>query len=95
MNLPVPVEIGASVRHVGDRFNADPNTVTMLAYTGADAYAFMDVRKNTRVTRWYCLFCSDKKITPIWASPAYPDPATLGAPRSCRPRLAALKFCPA
>ena len=44
-----PVELGASVRHVGDRFNTDANTVTMLAYTVADAFAFVDIGK-TRVT---------------------------------------------
>ena len=46
VNVPLPVEIGASVRHVGDRFNTDANTVTMLAYTVADAYAFIDLQKN-------------------------------------------------
>jgi iron complex outermembrane recepter protein len=89
MNLPLPVEIGASVRHVGDRFNADPNTVTMLAYTVADAYAFMDIRKNTRLTvRVRNL--TDKTYA-IWADPGYPDQILLGAPRSYE-ISAALKF---
>ena len=42
----LPVEIGASVRHVGDRFNYQDNFVTMNAYTLYDAYAFIDVPKS-------------------------------------------------
>ena len=41
-----PVEIGASVRHVGDRFNFQDNLVTMNAYTIFDAFAFVDVPKS-------------------------------------------------
>jgi len=38
-----PVEVGATVRYVGNRFLTDNNEVTMLAYTIADAFAFVDV----------------------------------------------------
>jgi len=89
MNLPVPIELGASVRHVGDRFNADPNAVTMLAYTVADAYAFMDIRKNARITL-RVRNLTDKNYA-IWADPGYPDQILLGAPRSYE-ISAALKF---
>ncbi len=56
-----PVEVGASVRHVGDRFNFDDNLVVMNAYTIADAYAFVDIPKSvfhavdrTRITFRAC-----------------------------------------
>jgi iron complex outermembrane receptor protein len=89
MNLPVPVEIGTMVRHVGDRFNADPNAVTMLAYTVADAYAFVDLKKNTRIT-FRVRNLTDKTYA-VWADPGYPDQILLGAPRSYEVS-AALKF---
>ncbi len=89
INLPMPVELGTSVRHVGDRFNADANTVTMLAYTVADAYAFVDVRKNARITL-RVRNLTDKTYA-IWADPGYPDQILLGAPRSYE-ISAALKF---
>jgi iron complex outermembrane recepter protein len=38
----LPIEIGASVRHVGDRYTFDDNVITMNAYTTADAYMFID-----------------------------------------------------
>ena len=41
-----PVEIGASVRHVGDRFNFQDNLVTMDAYTIGDVYAFVYIPKT-------------------------------------------------
>jgi len=80
INVPAPVEIGASIRHVGDRFNTDANTVTMLAYTVADAYAFVDIRKKTRLT-FRVRNLTDKKYA-IWGDPFYPDQILLGAPRS-------------
>ena len=76
----LPIEVGTSVRHVGDRFNMDANTVKMLAYTVADAYAFVDLRKKTRLTvRVRNL--TDKKYA-VWGDPFYPDQILLGAPRS-------------
>ena len=74
-----PVEIGTAIRHVGDRFNADANTVTLLGYTVADAYAHMDVRK-TRLT-FRVRNITDKKYA-LWTDPGYPDQVLLGAPRS-------------
>ena len=75
----MPFEVGASVRHVGDRFNADANTVTMLAYTVADAYAFVDIQKTRLAFRVRNL--ADRKYA-IWSDPGYPDQILLGAPRS-------------
>ena len=76
---PTPVELGARVRHVGDRYNSDANTVKMLAYTVGDAYAAMDARK-TRVAFRVRNITNEKYA--IWADPGYPDQILLGAPRS-------------
>jgi iron complex outermembrane receptor protein len=89
VNAPVPVELGASVRHVGDRFNTDANTVTLLAYTVADAYAFMDIQKKTRLT--FRVRNLTGKNYAIWGDPFYPDQILLGAPRSYE-ISAALKY---
>lgn len=84
---PWPVEIGASVRHVGDRFNFDDNLVVMNAYTVADAYAFVDVPKSvfqavdqTRIT--FRVRNLTNKLYAAWGDPGYPDQVILGAPRS-------------
>jgi iron complex outermembrane receptor protein len=42
---PWPVEIGASVRHVGNRYISEFNDVIMDQYTVADAYMFVDFEK--------------------------------------------------
>ena len=75
-----PIETGVAVRHVGDRFNSDLNSVTMLAYTVTDAFVFMDVKKSTRITA-RVRNLTDRKYA-IWGDPGYPDQILLGAPRS-------------
>ncbi|HKA43613.1 MAG TPA: TonB-dependent receptor [Burkholderiales bacterium] len=76
---PLPLEIGASVRHVGDRFNTDANTVKLLAYTVADAYAAADIQKTRLAFRVRNL--TNEKYA-VWGDPFYPDQILLGAPRS-------------
>ncbi len=83
----LPVELGASVRHVGSRFNTDANTVTLDAYTVADAYVFVDIPKSvfqavdqTRLT-FRVRNLTDKRYA-IWGDPFYPDQVLLGAPRT-------------
>lgn len=84
----LPVEAGFSVRHVGDRYTTDANTVTMLAYTTADAFAFVDIPKsrtfptfdNTRVTFRVRNFTDTKYAA--WSDPFYPDQVFLGARRT-------------
>ena len=83
----LPVELGASVRHVGNRFNTDANVVTLDAYTVADAYVFVDIPKSvfptvdqTRLT-FRVRNLTDKRYA-IWGDPFYPDQILLGAPRS-------------
>ena len=84
-----PVEVGAVVRHVGDRFNNDDNLVVMNAYTLADAFAFVDVDSrdlpwrgvdSTRVT-FRVRNLTDKKYA-VWGDPGYPDQIILGRPRT-------------
>ena len=84
----LPVELGASVRHVGDRYSIDANTVKLLAYTTVDAFAFIDIPKsptfptfdNTRVT-FRVRNLTDKRYA-TWSDPSYPDQIFLGAPRT-------------
>jgi len=84
----LPVELGVSVRHVGDRYSTDANTVKLLAYTTADAFAFIDIPKslsfptvdNTRVT-FRVRNLTDKRYA-TWSDPSYPDQIFLGAPRT-------------
>jgi iron complex outermembrane receptor protein len=82
-----PVELGASVRHVGDRFNFQDNLVTMNAYTIADAYLFVDLPKSvfravdqTRLT--FRVKNLTNKLYAAWGDPGYTDQIILGAPRS-------------
>jgi iron complex outermembrane receptor protein len=83
-----PLEAGVSVRHVGDRYSTDANTVSLLAYTTADAFAFIDIPKsaafptfdNTRVTFRVRNFTDTKYAA--WSDPSYPDQIFLGAPRT-------------
>jgi iron complex outermembrane receptor protein len=84
----LPVEIGASVRHVGDRYNTDANSVKLLAYTIADAYAAIDVRRTRLAFRVRNL--TDEKYA-VWGDPFYPDQILLGTPRSYE-ISAAVKF---
>ena len=82
-----PVELGAVVRHVGDRFNFQDNFVTMNAYTLYDAYAFVDIPKSvfngvsqTRVS--FRVKNLTNKRYAQWGDPGYTDQIILGAPRS-------------
>ena len=84
---PWPVEVGATVRHVGNRFNFDDNLVIMEEYTVADAWVFVDIPKwdfiavdNTRLT--FRVRNLTDRIYAAWGDPGYPDQIILGAPRS-------------
>jgi len=84
---PWPVEVGASVRHVSNRFNFDDNLVTMDAYTIGDAYVFVDIPKSvfqsvdqTRIAFRVRNFTN--RLYAAWGDPGYPDQIMLGAPRS-------------
>jgi iron complex outermembrane receptor protein len=82
-----PFELGASMRHVGDRFNFQDNLVTMNQYTLFDAYAFVDVPKTvfngfdkTRIS--FRVKNITNKLYAQWGDSSYPDQVILGAPRS-------------
>ncbi|MFT4119789.1 TonB-dependent receptor [Bradyrhizobium sp.] len=83
----LPVEIGASMRHVGDRFNYQDNMVIMNAYTTFDAFAFVDIPKTyfsgvdqTRIS--FRVRNLTNKLYAAWGDPGYTDQVILGAPRS-------------
>ena len=82
-----PVEIGGSLRYVGDRFNFVDNLVTMNEYLLVDAYAFVEIPKQvfnaveqTRIT--FRVRNLTDKIYASWGDPGYTDQIMLGAPRS-------------
>jgi iron complex outermembrane receptor protein len=84
-----PVEFGGSVRHVGDRFVFDDDATTMLAYTTADVYSFVDIPgrdlampefKTVRLT--FRVRNLTNAIYAQWADPGLPDQVLLGAPRT-------------
>ena len=82
-----PVEIGASLRHVGDRFNFQDNLVTMDRYTTVDAYAFVDIPKSVfnsidRIRLSFRVKNLTNKLYASWGDPGYADQVILGAPRS-------------
>ena len=84
-----PVEIGGSVRHVGNRYLFEDDLTTMDAYTTADVYAFVDIPK--RDLPWQGLDSMRvrfrvRNITNVvyaqWSDPGLPDQVLLGAPRT-------------
>lgn len=88
-HLRWPVEIGGSVRHVGQRYVYEDDLTVMEPYTTADVYAFVDI--PGRDLRWEGL---DKvrvtfrirnitnTVYAAWSDPGYPDQVYLGAPRT-------------
>jgi iron complex outermembrane receptor protein len=84
-----PVEIGGSIRHVGQRYLFEDDMTAMLPYTTADLFAFVDV--PGRDLPWQGL---DKMrfsfrvrnvtnaLFAQWADPGYPNQVYLGAPRT-------------
>jgi iron complex outermembrane receptor protein len=87
-NTITPLEIGASVRHVGARYHSDFNTVKLLAYTVGDAFAAVDISKTKLAFRVRNV--TNEKYA-IWSDPFYPDQILLGAPRSYE-LTASMKF---
>ena len=84
-----PVEFGGSVHHVGNRFLTSDNATTMLAYTTADLYAFVDI--PARELPWQGLDLMrvtfrvrnvTNKVYAQWSDSGLPDQVLLGAPRT-------------
>jgi iron complex outermembrane recepter protein len=75
-----PVELSGSLRHIGERFHSDANTMKLLSYTVADAALSVDLAAETKlVLRVRNL---TNKTYAVWSDPFYPDQILLGAPRS-------------
>ena len=84
-----PVEIGGSIRHVGQRYLFEDDLTAMLPYTTADLFAFVDV--PGRDLPWQGLekmrfSFRVRNVTNAlyaqWSDPGYPDQVYLGAPRT-------------
>jgi iron complex outermembrane receptor protein len=84
-----PVEIGASVRHVGDRYLFEDDATTMDAYTTVDAYAFVDIPgkdfgnpdiKTVRIS--FRVRNLTNAVYAAFSDPGYPDQVYLGDPRT-------------
>jgi len=84
-----PVEIGGSVRHVGERFVYEDDATTMEPYTTVDIFAFVDIPgrdffraeiENLRVT--FRVRNLTNTVYAAWSDPGYPDQVYLGAPRT-------------
>lgn len=84
-----PLEIGGSIRHVGQRYLFEDDLTAMLPYTTVDLFAFMDI--PGRDLDWQGL---DKMRVGLrvrnltnalyaqFSDPGYPDQVYLGAPRT-------------
>ncbi len=84
-----PVEFGGSVRHVGNRYLFEDDATTMLAYTTADLFAFVDIPGKD--LPWQGLDTMRVKfrvrnltnaLYAAWADPGLQDQVLLGAPRT-------------
>jgi len=84
-----PVEIGGSIRHVGQRYLFEDDATAMLPYTTADLYAFVDI--PGRDLWWQGLekmrvsFRVRNVTNALYAQfsdPGLPDQVILGSPRT-------------
>jgi iron complex outermembrane receptor protein len=84
-----PVEFGGSVRHVGHRYLFEDDATTMLAYTTADLFAFIDIPRrdlpwqglDTMRVRFRVRNVTNA-VYAAWSDPGLPDQVLLGAPRT-------------
>jgi len=86
---PWPVEFGGSVRYVGNRFLFPDDATTLLAYTTADVYTFVDIPgrdfwrpevENLRIG--FRVRNLTNVVYAQWADSTYQDQVILGAPRT-------------
>jgi iron complex outermembrane recepter protein len=84
-----PLEIGGSMRYVGNRFLEQDNLTTLNGYTTADVYAFLDIPgrdvavpelENVRISMRVRNLTN--AIYAAWSDTTYPDQILLGAPRT-------------
>ncbi len=88
-HLQWPVEIGGSVRYVGNRYLYEDDATTMDAYTTADVYAFVDIPGKDLgrpdINRLRLSFRVRNLTNAVYAAfsdPGYPDQVYLGDPRT-------------
>jgi iron complex outermembrane receptor protein len=88
-HLRWPIEVGGSVRHVGNRFLFEDDATTMDAYTTADVYAFVDIPgrdfgvptiANARIA--FRVRNITDTVYAAFSDPGYQDQFYLGAPRT-------------
>jgi iron complex outermembrane receptor protein len=84
-----PVEIGGSVRHVGNRYLYEDDATIMDAYTTADVYAFVEITGKDILMPWISTTRITLRVRNLtnavyaaWSDPGYPDQVYLGAPRT-------------
>jgi iron complex outermembrane recepter protein len=84
-----PLEIGGSMRYVGNRFLEQDNLTTLNAYTTADVYALLDIPgrdvaipelENVRISMRVRNLTD--AVYAAWSDTTYPDQILLGAPRT-------------
>ena len=84
-----PVEVGGAIRHVGPRFLFEDDLTTMLPYTTADLFAFVDIPgrdlpwqglEKMRIT--FRVRNVTNAVYAAWSDPGLPDQVYLGAPRT-------------
>jgi iron complex outermembrane receptor protein len=84
-----PVEVGGSVRHVGNRFLFEDDATKMQAYTTADVYAFVDIPGRefgrpelTNLRTAFRIRNLTNTVYAAFSDPGYQDQFYLGAPRT-------------
>jgi iron complex outermembrane recepter protein len=84
-----PVEIGGSIRHVGQRYLFQDDLTTMLPYTTADLFAFVDVPGRDlpwqgveKMRFGFRVRNVTNALYAQWSDPGLPNQVLLGAPRT-------------
>ena len=75
----LPVDVGLSYRHVGERFTTSDNSIRLLAYDVFDAFGTWTYRRARVTVRARNLFGDDYAV---WGDNFYPTQVLLGEPRS-------------
>lgn len=76
---PMPFDLGAAMRYVGDRYNDAANTIRLKAYVTADAWITVPYKQVWITLRGRNLF---DKAHAQFGSNFYPDQVIMGAPRT-------------
>jgi iron complex outermembrane recepter protein len=84
-----PVEVGGSVRHVGERYLAQDDLTVMLPYTTVDLFAFVDIPGRDlwwdgleKMRLGFRVRNLTNALYAQFSDPGYPDQLYLGAPRT-------------